>query len=244
MPDGPQLFVVCRSCGSEVSPYVTECPYCGTRLRKRAPKLDGGAPPKQRQRPRLSPLRPGEMPGVSYGPTGRPYATIVLVALSILGYLIYSVVVEPVWQPADLYQRLAYAPFVYLNSWYQLAVLLPLGLFGWLVESRHGPLTVIGLFVLFGFGGSALAVVAGDESLFLGAPGAAAALLTVWVLPDLMRLRAGRDYDGDLLGVAVSAVVLALMPVATAEASAVATAAGFVGGLLVGLPLARSAVAR
>src|SRR2546430_13697086 len=24
----------------EVSPYVTECPYCGTRLRKRAPKLE------------------------------------------------------------------------------------------------------------------------------------------------------------------------------------------------------------
>ena len=31
--------MVCRNCGSEVSPYVTECPYCGTRLRKRAPKL-------------------------------------------------------------------------------------------------------------------------------------------------------------------------------------------------------------
>ena len=36
----PELSVVCRNCGSEVSPYVTECPYCGTRLRKRAPKLE------------------------------------------------------------------------------------------------------------------------------------------------------------------------------------------------------------
>ena len=36
----PDLFVVCKNCGSEVSPYVTECPYCGTRLRKRAPKLE------------------------------------------------------------------------------------------------------------------------------------------------------------------------------------------------------------
>src|SRR4051812_45697586 len=36
----PDLFVVCKSCGAEVSPYVTECPYCGTRLRKRAPKLE------------------------------------------------------------------------------------------------------------------------------------------------------------------------------------------------------------
>jgi membrane associated rhomboid family serine protease len=37
---GPELSVVCRNCGSEVSPYVTECPYCGTRLRKRAPRLE------------------------------------------------------------------------------------------------------------------------------------------------------------------------------------------------------------
>src|ERR671910_866649 len=37
---GPELSVVCKTCGSEVSPYVTECPYCGTRLRKRAPKLE------------------------------------------------------------------------------------------------------------------------------------------------------------------------------------------------------------
>ncbi len=36
----PELSVVCKSCGSEVSPYVTECPYCGHRLRKRAPKLE------------------------------------------------------------------------------------------------------------------------------------------------------------------------------------------------------------
>src|SRR5439155_10437237 len=40
----PELSVVCKSCGSEVSPYVTECAYCGSRLRRRAPKLgrEGG----------------------------------------------------------------------------------------------------------------------------------------------------------------------------------------------------------
>jgi len=243
---GPELFVVCRSCGSEVSPYVTECPYCGQRLRKRAPKLpsDSAAEPKERRGPRLSPLRPGEMPGIRSGPAGRPIVTIVLVLLSLLGYLIYTIAIDPLWQPADLYQRLAYAPFVYVNSWYQLAVLLPLALFGWLVEARHGPVAVLLLFGLFGYGASALAVAVGENGLLLGAPGAAAALLTVWAIPDLKRLRAHRDYDGDLLGAAVIAVVLALMPVATLEASAVATAAGFVGGLLIGLPLARSAAAR
>jgi membrane associated rhomboid family serine protease len=39
MPPSPDLFVVCKQCGSEVSPYITECPYCGGRLRRRAPKL-------------------------------------------------------------------------------------------------------------------------------------------------------------------------------------------------------------
>ena len=65
MASGPDLFVVCKSCGSEVSPYITECPYCGTRLRKRAPKLERGGTPKppKRSRPRLAPLRRGEIPG-------------------------------------------------------------------------------------------------------------------------------------------------------------------------------------
>ena len=39
MTSGADLFVVCKQCGSEVSPYITECPYCGHRLRRRAPKL-------------------------------------------------------------------------------------------------------------------------------------------------------------------------------------------------------------
>ncbi|HTR72355.1 MAG TPA: rhomboid family intramembrane serine protease [Solirubrobacteraceae bacterium] len=39
MAPSPDLFVVCKQCGSEVSPYITECPYCGARLRQRAPKL-------------------------------------------------------------------------------------------------------------------------------------------------------------------------------------------------------------
>ena len=49
-----ELSVICKNCGSEVSPYVTECPYCGARLRKRAPKLErrgDGLEPKPRAAP-------------------------------------------------------------------------------------------------------------------------------------------------------------------------------------------------
>ena len=67
MPPAPDLFVVCKSCGSEVSSYVTECPYCGTRLRKRAPKLDA---PELTERAAQAPAaaaaeaaRPGRSPG-------------------------------------------------------------------------------------------------------------------------------------------------------------------------------------
>ena len=47
-----ELSVICKNCGSEVSPYVTECPYCGARLRKRAPKLERRGDALEAQRPR------------------------------------------------------------------------------------------------------------------------------------------------------------------------------------------------
>src|ERR1700755_302689 len=68
MSSGPDLSLVCKSCGAEGSPYITECPYCGARVQKRAPKLDRGGVPrasrKARSRPQLPRLRPGEIPGI------------------------------------------------------------------------------------------------------------------------------------------------------------------------------------
>src|SRR5512144_1518533 len=89
MSSGPDLFVVCKNCRAEVSPYITECPYCGTRLRKRAPKLERGGVPKaprsarrKRPRPRLAPLRPGEIPGIRS--EARPWASILLVLAGVV----------------------------------------------------------------------------------------------------------------------------------------------------------------
>src|SRR5579884_1568020 len=120
----PDLFVICRSCGSEVSPYITECPYCGNRLRKRAPKLDrhGRVAEKRRRRPpapALPRLRRGEIPGIR--PESRPYAAITLVVLGMVGYLVWRVgqvglaEVIVLGKPQSHWWRLATAPFIYDN---------------------------------------------------------------------------------------------------------------------------------
>src|SRR4029453_19390304 len=86
MSSGPDLYLVCKSCGAAVSPYITECPYCGTRIQKRAPKLDRGGVPKTsrraRSRPQLPRLRPGEIPGIRAD--RRPWAAWLLVVASVL----------------------------------------------------------------------------------------------------------------------------------------------------------------
>src|ERR1700712_3466975 len=86
MSSGPDLYLVCKSCGAEVSPYITECPYCGTRIQKRAPKLDRGGVPRTgkraRSRPQLPRLRPGEIPGIRAD--RRIWATWLLILLPAL----------------------------------------------------------------------------------------------------------------------------------------------------------------
>ena len=250
MAQTPDLFVVCKNCGNEVSPYITECPYCGTRLRKRAPKIerDGSvAEPRKRSAPRLSRFRPGEIPGIRGDIGARPYATILLVVLSLFGYLLLfplNVADVAVDGPIDgQWWRVATSPFVYGNIWYELAAVTAIGVFGWLLERRHGPLAVIAIFVLCGMGGIALAVAVDPTPFAIGGNGAALGLLCAWVVPDLVARSRGDDYEGDLLGTAVFAIVLLLMPVATTQASAIAGFAGAAAGMVAGLLLARARIA-
>jgi len=253
MAGTPDLFVVCKKCGSEVSPYITECPYCGTRLRKRAPKIErrsGDASPRAPRRslrPTLSPLRTNEIPGIRGDPTSRPYVTLLLLALSLFGFVSLVFVTD-----ADVALRaldgdpwkFVTAPFVYPGAWYQLACLLPLGIFGWRLELRHGALLVLALFLICGVGGDALAAAADTGGLIYGAPGAALGFAAAWALPDILRARRSEDHDGDLLGALVLAVVVALMPAVTDTASAIATFSGGVAGLLIGGLLLRTEAAR
>ena len=244
---GPPLFVVCKNCGSEVSPYITECPYCGTRLRKRAPKLDrhGQIAGRHRHRqlaPSLPRLRRGEIPGIRH--ESHPYATALFVSLGVIGALLWRtnliatgnlVVLGPT---GDRWWRVLSAPFIYDNTGYAVLALLVIAVYGWLLERRHGPVVVLALVLAGGAGGLALAGQVGT-GLYMGGNGAALALLTAWAVPDLrLRLRR-REYEGDLLGTGVLAAVVALMPLAAPSASWVAAGVGVAAGLLLGWLLTR-----
>jgi membrane associated rhomboid family serine protease len=252
MSSGADLFVVCKTCGSEVSPYITECPYCGSRLRKRAPKLDRGGQPRERRprrrapRPSLSPLKRGEMPGIRL--EQRPYATIALVLASVL----VSLAVQTTWvsrldlalvgPPTGEEWRVLTASLVYANTGYALIGLVCVALFGWLLERRHGHLAVVLVFLVAGAAGMALAAALESFPVAAGGNAAALGLLCAWAVPDLLQRRRGGETDSDLLGAGILGAVLALMPLAAPEADWVAAAGGALAGLICGLVL--SAVRR
>jgi membrane associated rhomboid family serine protease len=249
MSGGPDLFVICKNCSSEVSPYITECPYCGARLRKRAPKIERETgepkPPRIRRpsKPRLGRLQAGEIPGIRGDDTKRPIVTIAIVVLSLFGFMSLAFVargdVALFVLDGDPW-RFVTAAFVYGNGWYQFAALLAIGLFGWRLELRHGPVLVAFLFVLCGIGGLAGSAALEEQVFVLGANGAALGLLAAWAVPILLARRRGEDDDdADLIGAGVIFLVNALMPVAVPSASAIAGLAGLLAGTLAGLLLAR-----
>ena len=263
MAGAPDLFVVCKNCQSEVSPYITECPYCGQRLRKRAPKLDReGRPsepvappppppapeppqPKPKAARRLRPIRPERAPRAA---SRRAWATILLVVgalLTTLGFqaglwplepLIVRGAVESEWW------RLLTTSFVYATSGYEAVGLTTIAVFGWLLERRHGAWATLVVYVLGAVVGSALVVLLDSgDGLSLGGYAPALALLCAWAMRDILTRRRGGEDDADMLGVGVWFVVVALMPLATVEAHGLAGLGGAGVGVLLGLSLARMA---
>jgi membrane associated rhomboid family serine protease len=255
----PDLFVVCKNCGSEVSPYVTECPYCGQRVRKRAPKLDRGTPTTEkrarRRRPRLPKLRADEIEGIA--PEVRPWATMLLVAASLGATVVYAadqaldlglLGTINVALGADEVWRWFTAPFVHLDALgYQFVALAAVAIFGSMLERRFGAIPILLLFVLCGAAGSALAVTldvpplltSQSDAVAAGANGAALGMLVAWLVDDRLAARRGDERGNDMLGVYVIAAVLVLLSVAVEEANIAAAAGGAVAGLLLApaLPL-------
>jgi membrane associated rhomboid family serine protease len=243
MVSEPDLFVVCKNCSSEVSPYVTECPYCGQRVRKRAPKIDRGEPsePRQpkRQRASLPKLRRGEMPGIALDT--RPYGTFVLLTLAVAAMLAFAADKPRVfewtvlWRPIDGdYWLLVTSPFQHLDHFgYAFIALTAVGVFGTLVERRFGYAFTIATFLLAGAGGAALALVL-DATPAVGANGAALGLLCAWLVDDRLAARRGNDRENDLLGAYVFGAVLLLLSVAEPDASWAAAIGGAAVGTVLG----------
>ena len=246
----PELSVVCKSCGSEVSPYVTECPYCGTRLRKRAPKLERHGDefmsterPKRRRRGRGLP-RLGEM--------NRPYATwIAILAPSILFLVQIAADLRPdevgaiVGSAGSEWWRYLAAPFVYDDLGYLFVVGVTLVIFVPSLESRLGTVSTAILLVACGSLGmlAADALEALDPGTVLAAAGGngmALGAVCAWTALRHSESRSNPGDDYDAIGVAVVAAVLLALPLVETYASLVAGVAGGLVGAAAGWAAARA----
>jgi membrane associated rhomboid family serine protease len=246
-----ELSVICKNCGSEVSPYVTECPYCGARLRKRAPKLerrgDGlEAKPRRRARPKFLRPRSSESPRPF-----RPYATLTVIlgsaALLLIqkatGYALGSFggIVVPL---DDQWWRFFTAPFAYLDVGYLFVVAVGLAIFGVALERRLGNIATavlllacgaLGMLVASGIahGGGDIVVIAGGNGMALGA-------VAAWFAIRRAEAHGAIDDDYDVIGVIVAAAVLLALPLFESTADPFA---GLIGGAVGGLAgLAASAL--
>jgi membrane associated rhomboid family serine protease len=240
---------------------VTECPYCGQRVRKRAPKLDrsSGEPAQKRRRRqrRLPRLRAEEIAGIA--PDTRPYATFGLIAACVVGMLLYAASpsmdlgylsissVAPGLSDDEVWRWFA-TPFLHGDQLgYAFVALVAVGIFGTLLERRFGAVAVVATFILAGAAGAGLAVVLETPPLLsdtplwdvVGANGAALGVLVAWLVDDRLAARRGDDRENDLLGVYVIAAVLVLLSLTTEEANISAAVGGALVGALMGLLLPR-----
>ena len=242
------LNVVCKNCGSQVSPYITECPYCGQRLRKRAPKLrpEGDSAelaPAKKRRQRFA-RKPREQRSLSWLSANRPYATIAIVLASAAVYLadnsgnlgLYDLgaIIGPL--DGDSW-RLVAANFVYENVGYLFAVALAVAIFGTSLERRYGAPVLLLIFLGAGAAGMFLASEAETFPLAMGGNAAALGVLGAWTVRDLRDRQAGEDTETDLFGVIAIAAVLVLMPLLEVTADPWAGLAGAALGCVAGLLL-------
>jgi membrane associated rhomboid family serine protease len=239
------LSVICKNCGSEVSPYVTECPYCGARLRKRAPKLERRgdaleAKPRRRAWPRLRRRRPG---AAAAPRRARPYATLAAILVPAALLLAREASGDPLSDYgglavpfADEWWRYLTAPFAYSDVGYLFVVALGLAIFALPLERRLGtPATALLLVACGSLGALAAGGIAdaqGGLTVIAGGNGTALGALAAWFA--IRRSEAGRaiDQDYDAIGLVVAAAVLLALPIFQTSANVFA---GLVGGAVGGL---------
>ena len=236
-----ELSVICKNCGSEVSPYVTECPYCGARLRKRAPKLERRDGALEAQRPRRR-RRVIPRPSFSAHAADRPYATLTVILASAILLIVQKASDNPLSTFGGLliplegeWWRYLTAPFAYVSVGYLFVVGLGLAIFGTGVERRlgTGP-TAILLLACGALGMLAAGTVAEarDEiTVIAGGSGMALGALAAWFAMRRSEAHGAIYEEYDVIGVIVAAVVLIVLPVFVPSADYVSClVGGAVGG--------------
>jgi membrane associated rhomboid family serine protease len=240
-----ELSVVCKNCGSEVSPYVTECPYCGARLRKRAPKLErrGGGLEAKVGRARATRILRRGLRRHSAAGAWRPYAT----GAAILGPAVLLLLQKASGDPLTTFGavvvpfqgelwRVLTAPFVYADVGYLFVVSVALVLFSTGVERRLGSIATAVLLVACGSLGalaaSGFASAQGDTVMIAGGNGMALGAVAAWFALRRSEAHHAIDQDYDPIGVAVAAAVLLALPIFESTADVFA---GLVGGAVGGL---------
>lgn len=253
---GPELSVVCRNCGSEVSPYVTECPYCGTRLRKRAPKLERegdeirvreGRRERRMRRDAERRMRRIERSERLEDLASRPAATGVLLLASAVMFVVYaasgldeSQLGAVVGSPGGEWWRYLTSSFIYVDAGYLFVCGLALAIFLPPVERRIGSVAA-GLLALATGALGMLAAVGLDSALGDDFPVAAGGnAMALGVLAAYLALReperrAEPEESYDPIAVAVAAVVLLALPLVESYADPWAAIGGAVVGGACGL---------
>jgi membrane associated rhomboid family serine protease len=241
-----ELSVICKNCGSEVSPYVTECPYCGTRLRKRAPKLERRDGALEAQRPRRRWGRPRRRPKSEAPTPFRPYATLA----AILGPAVLLLIQQASGHSIssfgglaipldDAWWRLFTAPFAYVNVGYLFVVALALAIFATGVERRLGTLPTAVLLIACGALGmlaaSGFANAQDEFAVIAGGNGVALGTVAAWFTLRRAEARGSIADEYDMVGVVVAASVLIVLPLFVTSANLVAGLVGGVVGALAGM---------
>jgi membrane associated rhomboid family serine protease len=245
---GPELSVVCKSCGSEVSPYVTECPYCGTRLRKRAPKLERRGDEltaretrRARRRRRAAERRAAAGERLAAA-AGRPYVTLAAILGPAVLLLVQRSADLSLFQVGalsgtpltDEWWHYLAAPFVYNDIGYLFVIGLAMALFVPALERRLGSVATLLMLVACGALGALAApqiddlfgdgftLISGGNGIALGAVGA-------WAVMRRDEALGEPAEEFDWIPVTVAACVLLLLPLVNDWAN---PWAGIVGGLV------------
>jgi len=243
-----ELSVICKNCGSEVSPYVTECPYCGARLRKRAPKLErrgDGLEAKPRRSPasRLFRIKLRSRGGAGDHP---PYATLAVILGSAILLLVEQasgaslVTVGGLVVPVHgQWWRVLTAPFAYVDVGYLFVVAIGLAIFGLGVERRLGSSATAVLLLACGSLGmlaaSGIASAQGEIVVIAGGNGMALGAVAAWFAIRRAEAHHAVDQDYDWIGVVVAAAVLLALPIFESSADVFAGLIGAAVGGLAGL---------